>query len=70
VDRFVVVADKPACGLAVQVYRDMSEPGGEGGAEAARWLPILGEPVRCRSVAIPLGHDGPSGKFVATEVHH
>jgi hypothetical protein len=65
-----VATDKPVCGLAVQMYREMSEPGGEGGAQAARWLPELGKPVRCRGIAIPLGHDGPSMHFQNAEIHH
>jgi len=65
-----MAADEPVCAFAVQVYREVGEPGGEGGAKAAWRLPELGEPVRDRGIAIPLGNDGPHVHFCNVEVHH
>jgi hypothetical protein len=65
-----VPANQAIRGLPVEVDGDMSHSRREGCAEAAWGLPELGDPIRGRSIAIPLGHDGSSSQFVPTKVHH
>jgi hypothetical protein len=65
-----VAANHAVGRLSVKVDGNMSQSRREGCAEAAWGLPELGDPIRGRSIAIPLGHDGSSSQFVPTKVHH